>query len=65
MEAGLARITLVQARAIDAFVTTGNRMFRRPGPGRAPSGIGRPAELCYWLGAPLLARRYLGGSSIA
>ncbi len=24
--------------------------------------IGRPAELCYWLGAPLLARRYLGGS---
>lgn len=24
--------------------------------------IGRPAELCYWLGAPLLARRYMGGS---
>jgi len=24
--------------------------------------IGRPAELCYWLGAPLLARRYVGGS---
>lgn len=23
--------------------------------------IGRPAELCYWLGAPLLYRRYLGG----
>ncbi|MFZ4163908.1 imidazolonepropionase [Brevundimonas sp. NPDC058933] len=24
--------------------------------------ITRPAELCYWLGAPLLHRRYLGGS---
>jgi imidazolonepropionase len=23
--------------------------------------ISRPAELCYWLGAPLLHRRYLGG----
>ena len=23
--------------------------------------VQRPAELCYWLGAPLLARRYLGG----
>ncbi|WP_297934482.1 imidazolonepropionase [uncultured Brevundimonas sp.] len=23
--------------------------------------ISRPAELCYWLGAPLLYRRYLGG----
>jgi imidazolonepropionase len=23
--------------------------------------IARPAELCYWLGAPLLHRRYLGG----
>ncbi len=23
--------------------------------------INRPAELCYWLGAPLLFRRYLGG----
>ena len=25
--------------------------------------VRRPAELCYWLGAPLLTRRYLGGSS--
>jgi imidazolonepropionase len=24
--------------------------------------ISRPAELCYWLGAPLLHRRYLGGA---
>lgn len=24
--------------------------------------ISRPAELCYWLGAPLLHRRYLGGT---
>ena len=23
--------------------------------------ISRPAELCYWLGAPLLKRRYVGG----
>lgn len=26
--------------------------------------ITRPAELCYWLGAPLLHRRYLGGEII-
>jgi imidazolonepropionase len=25
--------------------------------------IRRPAELCYWLGAPLLHRRYLGGTA--
>ncbi|KQS54297.1 imidazolonepropionase [Brevundimonas sp. Leaf363] len=25
--------------------------------------IGRPAELCYWLGAPLLSRRYLAGNT--
>jgi imidazolonepropionase len=26
--------------------------------------IERPAELCYWLGKPLLARRYLGGVAV-
>ncbi|RZJ80208.1 MAG: imidazolonepropionase, partial [Brevundimonas sp.] len=25
--------------------------------------IGRPAELCYWLGAPLLSRRYIAGKT--
>ena len=29
MAAGLVRITLIQARAINAFVTSGNRMFAR------------------------------------
>jgi hypothetical protein len=40
MAAGLVRITLIQARAINAFVTSGNRMFAQ----EARTGGGRPGR---------------------
>jgi predicted Zn-dependent protease len=40
VDTGLVRITLVQARAINAFVTTGNRMFVHTGLIQQADGVG-------------------------
>lgn len=56
----LAGVTRHAAQALGLSETTGSLV-----PGKAADlavwNINRPAELCYWLGAPLLFQRYLGG----
>ncbi|WP_342448391.1 imidazolonepropionase [Brevundimonas alba] len=59
-EEALAGATRVAASALGLSAETGTIE-----PGKAADlavwDIERPAELCYWLGKPLLARRYLAG----
>jgi predicted Zn-dependent protease len=43
VDAGLSRITLIQARPINAFVTTGNRMFIHTGLIQQADGVGELA----------------------
>jgi len=59
-EEALAGATRVAAQALGLSDVAG-----RIAPGLVADlavwNISRPAELCYWLGAPLLERRYVGG----
>ena len=59
-EEAVAGATRVAAKALGLSDVAG-----RVAPGLAADlavwNISRPAELCYWLGAPLLDRRYVGG----
>ena len=59
-EEALAGATRIAAQALGLSDTAG-----RVAPGLAADlavwNISRPAELCYWLGAPLLERRYVAG----
>ena len=59
-EEALAGTTRVAAQALGLSAETGVLETGKAAD-LAVWDIERPAELCYWLGKPLLARRYLGG----
>lgn len=59
-EEALAGATRIAAQALGLSDTAG-RVASGMAADLAVWNISRPAELCYWLGAPLLERRYVAG----